>query len=151
MPISHETRLSRHWGLQMLNWRHIDGSEPGKDADSIAILGTISEVCWLAINKDEVDFRVRNADGFDRVFNRAADIGDGRYGLHLSSGWKKVIQLRVKPDADSFHYRFWSGIRSGLCPHRRCLLRKVDASWARARLTRHFRALWLIPNVWAAS
>ncbi len=91
MPIGDKTFLAGHRGLQMRKRADVDGSKPGKNTDSISILGAIAKIHWLAICQDEVHLGVRNTDGFDGIFDRPTDNEGGRYGLLLSFGWKKVI------------------------------------------------------------
>jgi len=103
MSIGDKTFLAKLRGPQMPERTNVNGSKPGKDTDSITILKAVSEIYWLAVNQNEVHFRVWHTNGFNRIFDRPNEINVVCYSLRPHLGRKKVIQLRVKSDANFFH------------------------------------------------
>ena len=47
----------------------VEGFENVVDADPVAVRDDIAEIHRTAVGQDQIDFRVRHAEGFDHILN----------------------------------------------------------------------------------
>jgi hypothetical protein len=96
MDVSDEARLDLSKRLQAEHLADIQHLHPRIHRDTIAIADVVTEIHWHAVDNEQIDLRMRNAERLDDILDRPAAFERGDEGRLSARRWEKIVEQTVE-------------------------------------------------------